>query len=391
MKNYLIIAIGFMMMACSRPASITMNFEGLTNPEVHFQYELDDSTCVDIIKVENATLHTEIALSEPSLVMITPQQYVDKNSGFIFTSLWLRNIKPGDDITLNVKCKDKYMYVDVEGSELYKEYFGVMNRIASLKSKKDSLLLVMLKYSNERNITAFMEVADQQKELEEELDQIVKDYIQANPSSEVSVELFASLSSEKQKDECYELIDKSLFKGVYAKVEEFYLDTKATLEKVRAEMKAEIEAKAAATEMDLVGQEAANIILKNISGQKFNLHSLRGKWVVLDFWATWCAPCRASMPHLKEFYKKYDGKFEVVGICCASQEENWRKMVEEMELKWINVFNYPSVEDNMISATSLYKVDAFPTYFIINPEGKIHKVFVGAKKELYDELDEILK
>ena len=57
MKNYLIIAIGFMMMACSRPASITMNFEGLTNPEVHFQYELDDSTCVDIIKVENATLY----------------------------------------------------------------------------------------------------------------------------------------------------------------------------------------------------------------------------------------------------------------------------------------------------------------------------------------------
>lgn len=86
MKNYLIIAIGFMMMACSRPASITMNFEGLTNPEVHFQYELDDSTCVDIIKVENATLHTEIALSEPSLVMITPQQYVE-NSGFITTSL----------------------------------------------------------------------------------------------------------------------------------------------------------------------------------------------------------------------------------------------------------------------------------------------------------------
>ena len=152
-----------------------------------------------------------------------------------------------------------------------------------------------------------MEVADQQKKLEEESDQIVKDYIQANPSSEVSVELFASLSSEKQKDECYELIDKSLFKGVYAKVEEFYLDTKATLEKVRAEMKAEIEAKAAATEMDLVGQEAANIILKDISGKKFNLHSLRGKWVVLDFWATWCAPCRASMPHLKEVYKKYDG------------------------------------------------------------------------------------
>ena len=383
MKNYLIIAIGLLMLSCSRPARVTMNFEGLTNPEVTFQYELGDSTHVDTVIVENGKLQHLIPLREPTHVFIYPHEYLKES--LITARLSLHNLKPNDNITFNIKCENDYMLVDVEGSELYKETFGVLNRIALLKSAQDSLFIVMHKYTNEKNFTKYQEVVEEREAVLENITQIVKEYIKAHPKSEASVEVFANMTSSSIQKECYEFIDKSLFKGVYAKVEERYLNLQSLLENAISELRAEMESSATAFENESIGKAAVDFTLKDVKGKEFSFDSLRGKWVVLDFWAVWCGPCIASMPHLKEYYEKYEAKFEVVGVCCSSQESVWRTKVEELGLKWINLFNYPT------DVAKLYEVDAFPTYFIINPEGKIHKVYVGANPELYNELDKILK
>ena len=135
---------------------------------------------------------------------------------------------------------------------------------------------------------------------------------------------------------------------------------------------------------------APDFTLKNTKGKGVSLKSLRGKWIVLDFWATWCGPCKVSMPHLKEYYKKYAGKFEVIGVVGSSKEEDWKVMVNDLELPWINVIN-PQDAPEKEDVLKLYDISAFPTYIIIDKEGKIYKKFVGAKQELYDELDKILE
>ena len=96
------------------------------------------------------------------------------------------------------------------------------------------------------------------------------------------------------------------------------------------------------------------------------------------------------MPHLKDYYQKYAGKFEIIGIASQSEEATWVKMVKDMELPWINVIN-PQNSAKEKDLTNVYGIKGFPTYIILDKEGKIHKEYLGAQPDFYKELDTILK
>ena len=374
--------------ACNRPASITINFEGLDNPLVKFQYELCDSTRVDSVMVENGSLHKDIAVEKMTKIGITPDQYLI-NGSMVGADLDLY-VKPNNKITLNVECKDGYMLVNVEGSKLYKEYYSVLNQCAPYIAEKYKWDVKSWEAMKNQDIKTWSDLNAKASDEEKKAFAIVKEYATANPSSEVVVLLFEWLKNFSHKTEIYEIMDKSLFQGAYKEYEEWYLDTLKQFEESRAKALAEEEARHQELEGKGVGEMAPDFTLKNTKGKGVSLKSLRGKWIVLDFWATWCGPCKVSMPHLKEYYKKYAGKFEVIGVVGSSKEEDWKVMVNDLELPWINVIN-PQDAPEKEDVLKLYDISAFPTYIIIDKEGKIYKKFVGAKQELYDELDKILE
>lgn len=129
---------------------------------------------------------------------------------------------------------------------------------------------------------------------------------------------------------------------------------------------------------------------KDINGKEFTLSSLRGKWVVLDFWGSWCGPCMRGVPMMKRYYDRYRSNMEIVGIACNDKQEQWRKAVEKNEMSWINIFH----PDDTLPANSImmnYAVTNFPTKVIITPEGLLHKVFVGETEDFYKEIDTIMK
>lgn len=374
--------------ACNRPASITIKFEGLDNPLVKFQYKLNDSLHIDSMLVENGLLHKEIAIKEHTRVGINPNQYLI-NGSMVGADLDLY-VKPNDKITLNVECKDGYMLVDVEGSKLYKEYYSVINQCAPHRAEKYKWDVKSWKAISDNDIKAWSELNAKASDEEKKSFAIIKEYVAANPSSETVVLLFDWLSSFNDKTEIYKIMDKSLFKGAYKEIEDYYLKIIKDTEERRAKELADEEAKREQEETQMVGDLAPDFTLNQPNGKPFTLSSLRGKWVVMDFWATWCSPCKASMPHLKEYYKKYAGKLEIVGIVNASKEEDWKKMVKDMDLKWINVIN-PQENTANKDLTNIYGITAFPTYIILTPEGKIHKKVIGAREDLYNELDKILE
>lgn len=98
-------------------------------------------------------------------------------------------------------------------------------------------------------------------------------------------------------------------------------------------------------------------------GKQINLSDLRGKYVLVDFWGTWCVPCVREMPSLKQFYEKNKGRFYMLGISKSEQAE-WLSFLKQNNYDWIQI-NLKSEE-----LVKKFNVDAFPTKFILDPEGK---------------------
>jgi peroxiredoxin len=134
------------------------------------------------------------------------------------------------------------------------------------------------------------------------------------------------------------------------------------------------------------GVQAPDFTAQKVDGTNFTLSSLQGKYVVLDFWGSWCKWCIKGFPDMKEAYAKHKAKVEFVGIACRDTEEKWKAATAKYELPWISVLN-PAAND----LVRVYDVQGFPTKIVIDPQGKIVKIVLGEDPAFYDYLNTVLK
>jgi len=180
--------------------------------------------------------------------------------------------------------------------------------------------------------------------------------IRSQLSNGLATELFKKMNREK-------LVDVSYYADVAKRVDGFSLTA--------------------------VGKTVPDIHSMNTyTGKKFDLSSLRGKYVVLDFWGTWCGPCISGMPKMKEYLDKYKVKLEIVGVASESDNgERWKKFLDgKPQYQWHHVLS-TKTEDYILK----FSVAGFPTKIIVDPAGKIIGRFVGEDDEIYKKLDELLK
>ena len=130
-----------------------------------------------------------------------------------------------------------------------------------------------------------------------------------------------------------------------------------------------------------VGVNVPEINLPDVEGKSFALSSLKGKWVLLDFWVSWCAPCRREGKHVLELYKKYQQSgFEVLGVSIDQNPDAWKQAIQEDQTPWKHVL------DQRSEVAKTFGVSSVPRVFLIDPKGVIVAV------NLYgEELDKRLK
>jgi thiol-disulfide isomerase/thioredoxin len=162
---------------------------------------------------------------------------------------------------------------------------------------------------------------------------------------------------------------ESLEKGNFAP--EFKTALKRSFESFHQYAAQEYERVAKANKM--VGKASPGFDYENYKGGKTKLSDLKGKYVYIDLWATWCAPCRAEIPYLQKIEEKYHGKnieFVSISIDKAKDNEKWKKFVTDKKLGGVQLFADKDWESEFVVN---YGVTGIPRFILIDPQGNILK------------------
>lgn len=365
-------ALALGLASCSK-SQIRMSFEGFTNdtvvvfslPVEMFTTATDDSALtIDTLLIRNNRI--DIARPEKTMSYIFSFRETDENSpNFSRRSIYVI-ATPEDRLTFEVKRTEEQFEYTAKGSDYVEGVADYDNFMRPISHKIDQIDRSV--EANWGEIRALYDArrAQAAEWLERNMDNPAAVYVLAyEVSSKALLEYY---------DELLPMINTSPLKPI---VEQ----SKASAELAMVTEQAQ--------ELIKEGVEAPIFTLPDNLGNSVSLGSFRGKWVVLDFWGTWCGYCIKGIPAMKAAYEKHKSKCEFISIDCKESREKWLAGVEKYQMPWVHLYNSDDVAPRE-NVSAIYAIQGYPTKIIITPEGLIHKIFVGENDDFYNELDRVL-
>ena len=292
----------------------------------------------------------------------------DKDNAFVIGLF----IDPADKVVVTGDAWELHN-IKIEGSKAHKLYDEFLASIAPIQDEQD---LIKLNYDNYRQDASiseeeFEKIEDElvaaYEKLNADIDSVTQDFIKAQANTPVAAYLVYKnanqLNTSAEIEEQLQWIDPTLN-------HKFVTLTKALLDKMK---------------LTEVGSVLPNIELPDAEGKMVSLASLRGKYVIVDFWATWCRPCMMELPNLQSAYQKYHDKgFEVYSISLDNDKDAWLEGIKTNEISWICV---KDLDGSPIAKQMVIKY--IPTTFLLDPDGVIVAVNLRGE-ELENKLAELM-
>ena len=238
-----------------------------------------------------------------------------------------------------------------EGGEWQRQEREYATLLQKWTQKGEEFRIDMRRAGEERDIAGIMHCRAELQLLDEEWQKTEKQFIASYPNSPVC--LYHAYINRTQ----------GTYEDLQAKIELFTPEALATElgQKLSAfyEMKGQLE----------VGSIVPDFKLKTPEGKEISLYSTQAKVKILDFWASWCGPCRAESPYLKKVYTDFKDKgLEIIGISLDNKRDAWTKAIEEDQLPWAQV---SSLLGRACPVAKLYRVNGIPDIFILDADNRI--------------------
>ncbi len=372
--------LGIIITSCGERHNLTAEIVGLSNDTIHMLYMPVSQYCnskvdglSDTIISTNGKFVYDSPSKEPIIAYIIPKR--KKGEGVNVDKSIFILLKPNDYITIKGKLHNDYLEYDVEGSVFNSDYCKIRNKYIKETSSQYYKIITQINnlLVNNENKQLLKKLIKSEQRIKNIREKEKLNFIKNNWNNDLSAYLLTRQNLDtigKYHNKLNPDIRNGIFKDM---LECKYLKYKEYVEVRKAGKKI------------MEGKIAPDFKLQSLSGNEFELSSIKNKYVVLDFWGSWCGACIMDFTKMKEYYNKYKGKIEIVGIACNDTEEKWKKSVKANQLNWIQVIDNKSVNKDM------YGIESYPTKILLAKDKKIIVKFEGKSDEFYNKLDELMK
>jgi len=351
--NYLIVGLLlFNLVSYSQNTHVTGNIPGLKAGKLIIHYYKDTVPATDTVEVKNGKFTWTAKMADPQKV------YIMFPTGFEQFFAESGNIK----ITATPDLKT----FEVKGSKTQDESDAYAKSLKDLTDQEESLYGKYGKVSKE-----------EQAALEAKLNDLAMQkraranaYITTHPASDFSTSLVA---------------DRAMM-GEYNDVNDIYQKLDASAQQSAQGQRIAI--RLTVLKKSALGEKILDFTQNDTIGKPVQFASFKGKYVLVDFWASWCGPCRGENPNVLKVYNEYkDKNFTVVGISLDDKADRWEKAIKEDNMPWTQLSDLKGWKNEL---AQYYGIQAIPSNLLVDPEGKIVAKDLRGEA-LHSKLAELLK
>ena len=312
------------------------------NAHVYLTHKYNDLTITDSALIKGEKFVFKGKTIEPNMYWITLKK--TENPQLIFFA---------DNTTITITARaDSMAYAIVKGGSTQDDYKIWLQMQSKFMATRQALIIKFNEYGKTQDQVNSKRIMDTAMLLERVFVKDIVGFIKSHPKSCVGGYIIFSVTfdwpSIPEDEEMYNALSEPVKKGKFGKLAEDKLNS------IRGVT---------------VGYSAINFTLQDTSGKNVSLSSYKGKYVLVDFWASWCGPCRGENPAVVAAYQKYKAKgFDVLGVSLDNNKDKWKQAIKKDNLTWTHVSDLMGWKSE---TAQKYGVTSIPFNVLLDKDGKI--------------------